>query len=228
MGWRIGGEVTGKRDIIWNESNKIIWPTYNFDSKYKKIKGNVTTKKIKLYSHVIWFSNINSIFDKIIKNDSENKNIYQEILQLYNFPEMKIVAEILTNSLFQNHDESHLQPYCIDDMYYHLNSQFLARLIKDDLWISNFVVGNCPNDVFEFLSPICSQITRSNFVDQQNESNISIGEWKIVPEVVFGCHHYFEIFLKLTSMFSFDNKSSTISVYPNSAAIVNAVSSKMK
>lgn len=24
MGWRIGGEVTGKRDIIWNESNKII------------------------------------------------------------------------------------------------------------------------------------------------------------------------------------------------------------
>lgn len=59
-------------------------------------------------------------------------------------------------------------------------------LIKNDLWLSNFVIGNSPVDVFEFLSPICCQITKSNSVDPQNESNISTGEWKIVPEVVFG------------------------------------------
>lgn len=67
-------------------------------------------------------------------------------------------------------------------------------LIKSDLMISNFVIGNCPKDVFEFLSPICCQIIRSNssvklnsnLVIQINDSNISLSEWTIVPEVVLG------------------------------------------
>lgn len=105
---------------------------------------------------------------KIIKENYDIKDAMSELLQL----EIPVTNEnVLNPILFRKRFD-----FAIKSL----------RLIKDDLWISNFVVGNCPNDVFEFLSPICSQITRSNFVDQQNESNISIGEWKIVPEVVFG------------------------------------------
>ena len=128
-----------KSDV--DNRNNLLWPSY----KHPKGLGTYIPPMIRLYNHIIWFSQINQILDNLA--NLENANIFNDLLHLSSYNEMQTGVNKIFGHLFRidkitekgNDAEKvikNIYQSCtsyVDIMKSVLNAHFIANLIKDNL-----------------------------------------------------------------------------------------------
>ena len=122
-------EMTEKRSEVDYAQNNIIWP-----NNHNRIKSNTKTKKIELFNHILWFSSIYRIIDRI--EVCPNEELFEEILKLCSFPEMNNAVKYLINSYNNNNEKigRRILPQDIELLFSNLNAKFLSKLLQFELF----------------------------------------------------------------------------------------------
>ncbi|KAK8891276.1 hypothetical protein M9Y10_028484 [Tritrichomonas musculus] len=109
--------------------NNIMWPFYT----PSRPLGNVPSKSMKLYQHIIWFSQVNSICLKII--DRDNENVFDSVTELGEYIELQSLVHMLVSRITNTGSSigSTFLPDDIEIMFSTINAIFLSKLYKDNL-----------------------------------------------------------------------------------------------
>lgn len=117
-----------EKGVDQSSNDIILWPNY----VPSKIQNYNETPNIKIYEHVIWFSKVKAIINKIF--DQNNQKIYEDVFELSKFIEMQSSVHLLTKKLMEMSCEGNFEinSYVKDSVLSTLNAHFLMKLKNDN------------------------------------------------------------------------------------------------
>lgn len=92
------------------------------------------TATMKLYQHILWYSQASSIIERIISQNETNA--VKDISDLCEIPDMREISSYLINKICKNNNlnERKIDNQCKNMLKSTLNAHFICKLLKDNLF----------------------------------------------------------------------------------------------